>query len=65
MYYILYDIQDNICCYFDSVGEFLSYSLIPLKEFNRKFNKSMNNYILCDIDNVRYKLYRFNEVDHD
>ena len=60
-YYVLYDLNDNVVAYYDDLSEFSSIFNYFLKELNRKFKKSMSNYIYCDIDSQRYKLYKFKE----
>lgn len=57
-YYVLYDLNDNIICYFSTLLEFASKLGYEVKELNRKYRKSSNFINLC-IDNVSYKLFAF------
>lgn len=58
-YYVLYDLNDNLVCYLDSLKEFLEKFGYSLKEINRKFRNSIENYIYLIIDNKTLKLYKF------
>ena len=58
-YYVLYDLNDNIICYYDNLLEFsfkLGYSI---KEINRKYRNSLDNSIFLVIDSTCYRLFRF------
>lgn len=57
-YYVLYDLNDNIICYFSTLLEFASKFGYGVKELNRKYRKS-SNFINLRIDNVSYKLFAF------
>ena len=58
-YYVLYDLNDNVVCYFDSLFEFSGKFGYPIKELNRKYRNSLNNTINLVIDNICYKLFCF------
>lgn len=58
-YFILYDFEDNIVCYIDSLNEFKLKFNYPVYELNRKFKNSKSNFILFNIENKKYKLYKF------
>lgn len=60
-YFILYDNSDSICCYFDSINEFLKISNIKFKELNRKFNSTLNDYITININHSLFNLYIFSD----
>lgn len=59
-YFVLYDLDDYVVCYLHDLKEFLDKFNYPLKEINRKFKNSNDNYIYLDINNIRYKLFCFN-----
>lgn len=55
----MYDLDDNLICYLDSINElFYKYHYQP-REITRKFKNSLNNYINLVIDNKKFKLYKF------
>ena len=58
-YYILYDLNDNIICYFDNLFEISKKFGYPIKELNRKYRKSLDNSINLVLENVYYKLFCF------
>ena len=57
-YYVLYDVNDNVICYFDTLLEFSVKFGYPIKELNRKYRKSIN-FINLHINNNSYRLYVF------
>lgn len=59
-YFVLYDLNDNLIAYFDTLIEFKSQFHYEIKELNRKFKNSRSNFILFNIENKKYKLYKFN-----
>ncbi len=58
-FYVLYDLYDNIICYFDNLNEFSIKFGYPIKELNRKYRKSSNQSINLIINNMYYKLFCF------
>ena len=50
MYYILYDNNDNIVCYFNSLIEFCTKFNYEVRELRRKYNKSTSNSVNLIID---------------
>lgn len=58
-YFVLYDLNDNLIAYFDTLIEFKSQFHYEIKELNRKFKNSRSNFILFNIENKKYKLYKF------
>jgi len=57
-YYVLYDINDNIICYFNTLLEFATKFGYEIKELNRKYRKN-NDFINLNIDSISYKLFVF------
>ncbi len=58
-YFVLYDLKDNVICYFENINEFSNRFNYPLKEINRKYRNSKNDFINLIIDKKHYKLYSF------
>lgn len=58
-YFVLYDSNDNILCYYDNIKEISVKYNYEIKELNRKFKKSILGYITLCLDNHNYKLYKF------
>ncbi len=60
-YFVLYDLSDNIICYFDNFNELKRF--LPNyrdRDIKRRFVKSNLNFIKIIIDKSMYKLYKFN-----
>ena len=57
-YFVLYDDNDNIICYFDSVDELLNCVAYSLKKLVYRFNKE-GNTIGIEINHKRYRLATF------
>ena len=57
-YFVLYDLEDNLICYFDNFEELSKYTSRPLKKIVFAFNQ-LCDYIRITIDNREYKLYTF------
>lgn len=57
-YYVLYDMNDNIICYFNTLLEFATKFGYEIKELNRKYRKN-NDFINLNIDSISYKLFVF------
>lgn len=60
-YFVLYDLEDNIVCYFNNLIEFCTKFNYANKEINRKFRNSNFNFIHVDINNIRYSLFAFKD----
>ena len=59
MYFVLYDLEDNIVCYFHTIYELQKY--LPnyrLRDIKRRFLNS--DFIKVIIYGSTYKLYQFN-----
>lgn len=61
MYFVLYDLNDNVIAYYDNLNEFADSFNYLVRELRRKFNNSKEDFVYCDIDNTRFKLFRFEE----
>ena len=59
-YFMLYDLNDNIVCYFESYDELLKWIKIPLKYLVFKF-KNAQEYINVIVDKKMYKLYTYTD----
>ena len=58
-FFVLYDLEDNIVCYFDNFKELskiLSYRLCDLVH---EYNRNNTNNIIVIIDNKKFKLATF------
>lgn len=58
-YYVIYDLEDNVIAYIDTKNELGAYTGLRIKDINYKFKHSLFEYILVDIFNNRYKIYKF------
>ena len=58
-YYVMYDLEDNLFCYYSNILELTSKLNYQVKEINRKFKKSKGNVININVDNLRFKVYKF------
>lgn len=61
MYFVLYDLNDNVIAYYDNLNEFAVAFNYLVRELRRKFNNSKEEFVFCDIDNCRYKLFKFED----
>lgn len=57
-YFVLYDENDNLVCYFDNYNELSKYTKNPLYRIVQLFKKS-GEFIFIQIENKFYKLYAF------
>lgn len=60
-YFVIYDLNDNLICYVDNFIELKKF--MPNyrdRDIRRRFVKSNFNFINIIIDNVIYKVYKFN-----
>ena len=58
-YFILYDLSDNIICYFDNFKELSKYINYRLSDLVHEFNRNSTDSITIVIDNTKYKLATF------
>lgn len=59
MYYVIYDLNDNIVAYIDSKIELSLFTGLRLGDINYKFKKSNNGFINCVVDHKFLKVYCF------
>ena len=57
--FVLYDLKDNLICYFNNIWELISCCKKPVYKLTQLFNLSDSNYITIVIDKIKYKLYLF------
>ena len=57
MYYVIYDLNDNLIAYIDSKKELSSFTGLRIGDINYKFKN--NDYIVCSINHSLFKVYKF------
>lgn len=58
-YFILYDLNDNIICYYDNFNELSTVINYSLRDLIREFNREKSNIRIIVINNKKYKLATF------
>lgn len=58
-YFVLYDLDDNIVCYFDNFEELSHLISYSLRDLIREYNRTKSNVKIIIIDNMKYKLATF------
>lgn len=58
-YFILYDLNDNIICYYDNFSELSSILNYRLSDLVHEYNRNKTDNIIVIINNVKYKLATF------
>lgn len=58
-YFVLYDKNDEIVCYFDNFNELLKYINYKYKRLIQEFNNNNSNIINIIIENKKYQLAIF------
>lgn len=58
-YFILYDLNDNIICYYDNFNELSSILNYRLSDLVHEYNRNKTDNIIVVINNVKYKLATF------
>lgn len=58
-YYVIYDLNDNIICYLDSLQELCSFTGLRIKDVNYKFKKTLTDYIQVIVDKKILNVYNF------
>lgn len=58
-YFVMYDLFDNLVCYYSNIYELTTKLHYQVKEINRKFKNSKSNVININVNNSRYKVYKF------
>ena len=59
MYYVIYDLKDNVIAYLETKIELSLFTGLRIKDINYKFSHSHNNFINCLVDNKFLKVYCF------
>jgi len=59
-YFVLYDLTDNVVCYFDNFEELSKLISYRLSDLVHEYNRYNTNNITVIIDNQKYKLATFN-----
>ena len=59
-YYVIYDINDNIVVYLDNVKALSEFTGLRVKDINYKFKNASLDFIYVVLDNIKYKVFRFN-----
>lgn len=59
-YFVLYDLNDNIVVYLDNINELSNFTGLRIKDINYKFAISLFDFIFVVIDNIKYKVFKFN-----
>ena len=55
-YFVLYDINDEVVCYFNDFQELLKYINYRLSDLVHEYNRYDTNIITITIDNKKFKL---------
>ncbi len=58
-YFVLYDLNDNIVCYYDNFYELSKILNYCLSDLVHEYNRNKTNIITVIISNVKYKLATF------
>lgn len=58
-YFILYDLYDNIICYFDNFNELSKVLNYRLSDLVHEYNRNCTDIITVIIDDTKYKLATF------
>ena len=64
VYFVMYDLKDNLLCFFDSFEELVSCTKIKIKtsQLNYYFNHNVGrDYVYLCINGTYFKLYKFNK----
>lgn len=59
-YFVLYDLEDNIIGYFDTLLELSVKLHLDIYELRRKFRNTSNNFVNLIYNKKKYRLYSFN-----
>lgn len=58
-YFVLYDLNDDIVCYYDSFKDLLKELNYRLSDLVHEYNRNNTNVITVIINNKKYKLATF------
>ena len=57
MYYVIYDLDDNIVAYLDTIDELVDYTGLRKKQINYKFK--FKDFLYYVSNNTYLKIYKF------
>ena len=60
-YFVLYDLNDNIICYYDSFVELYKIINYKLSDLVREYNRNHTNILTVIVENKKYKLATFED----
>lgn len=60
-YFVLYDLNDNIICYYDSFVELYKIINYKLSDLVREYNRNHTNILTIIVENKKYKLATFED----
>lgn len=60
-YFVLYDLNDNIICYYDSFVELYKIINYKLSDLVREYNRHHTNILIVIVENKKYKLATFED----
>lgn len=58
-YFVLYDLSDNIICYFDNFNELSKILSYRLSDLVHEYNRNKTDNIIVIINNEKFKLATF------
>ena len=58
-YFVLYDMKDNILCYYDNFNDLSKVLNYRLSDLVYNYNRNKSNIIIVIINDVKYKLATF------
>ena len=58
-YFVLYDMEDNILCYYDNFNDLSKVLNYRLSDLVYNYNRNKSNIIIVIINDVKYKLATF------
>lgn len=59
MFYICYDMHDNLICFLNDIEELVLFTGLRKYDINYKFKNSLTNYIVALVNDKKYKFYRY------
>ncbi len=64
VYFVMYDLKDNLVCFFDNTDELSRVTKVPRYQINDYFKKK-GDYIYIKVYGRLYKLYKYNKEKYD
>lgn len=58
-YFVLYDLSDNIICYYDNFNDLSRVINYSVKDLVHQYNRQNTNNIIVVIDSIKYRLATF------